>query len=468
MRLRQRLLAVLVGSALVTGTVLLLASRLLGQRSAEVALRVALESRLDAVGRERCEREEPGPGGGPPKGPGPGPPRGRPGGPGGPGGVRRPVQVFFYTRNFTPRGGPPFPPGAEEPMRRGATFVVVPSRDGGVFGAMATGWDSEQCAYASAHQPNPVPFPGGPILGVVAGLFLAVVAGSLYGAAASPVRRIRALADGVRQTAASGYVTPIPVEGRDEIADLGRAFAEAAGSVRAQIRAVEQREAVLRDFVAHTTHDVGVPLTVLAGHLAQMREHLAAGKPLDAAVLAGATQEAQYIASLLHNLGAVSRLETEEVLAERHPVDLNALVERVVVRHAGLARDAGLELNHAVPEVRVVVPGDVTLLEQALNNLVHNAIRHHRPAGGHVAVVLDVQGAGFTLTVTDDGPGVTGEELPRLGEARFRGGDARSRRPGLGVGLSIVRAVATRHGFALTFRPAEGGGLAASLSGARA
>jgi signal transduction histidine kinase len=125
----------------------------------------------------------------------------------------------------------------------------------------------------------------------------------------------------------------------------------------------------------------------------------------------------------------------------------------------------GVELNHAVPEATLLASSDVTLLEQALSNLVENAVRYNS-AGGHVAVVLDRQGNRFTLTVADDGPGVPTGDLARLTERRFRGETARTRRPdGHGLGLSIVAEAVARVGGGLSFQPSPEGGLTAEISG---
>jgi signal transduction histidine kinase len=120
-------------------------------------------------------------------------------------------------------------------------------------------------------------------------------------------------------------------------------------------------------------------------------------------------------------------------------------------------------LNHAVPEQPIIADADLTLLEQAVSNLVDNAVQYNRD-GGHVAVVLDRQDRGFALTVTDDGPGVPEAELGSLTSRRFRGTEARSRRPdGQGIGLSIVAEAADRLGFRLSFSRPESGGLMATI-----
>jgi signal transduction histidine kinase len=232
------------------------------------------------------------------------------------------------------------------------------------------------------------------------------------------------------------------------------------------VATLEDRNRTLREFLANTTHDVMIPLTVLQGHLSRLREKLEGGGAIDEGEVVPALQEAQYLGSLLHNLEAAAKLEAGEPLVEHHPVDLGALVERVVARHRAVAGPADIAVEYGVPERPVIVNGDVTLIEQAVSNVVHNAVRYNR-AGGHVAVLLDEEPpAGFRLRVLDDGPGVPEEELTRLVERRRRGNEARQRHPGgLGLGLHIAYTVAERHGFDLRLARSEHGGLEVSLCG---
>jgi signal transduction histidine kinase len=275
--------------------------------------------------------------------------------------------------------------------------------------------------------------------------------------AAGPlIARLRRLAEGVRHSAASHYAEPVAIEGRDEVAVLAGAFNEAGQRVRAHLMDVQAREEALRGFVANTTHDVAIPLTVLQGHVAELDREMTT--PQHRERVRAAVQEAHYMASLLRNPGAATTLDEATAPIASSPVDLSALVDRVVARHRPIARASGVELNVAVPDPALVVPSDHTLLEQALSNLVDNAIRYNH-AGGHVAVLLDRAGDGFVLSVTDDGPGVTDAELAQLTTRWFRGSEARTRRPdGHGLGLAIVAESVKRLGLALTFhRPAEGG-----------
>ena len=511
MSLRTRLLLSLAGSGLAILAGSWVAREFAVRYASEAAIRSSIEARIGAMDQATCEagtdfdRPEfrgrprgprgpngPGESGRPqwepgargPRGDPPDPPEGRPQGPprrprprldrdplegqfGGPFGGRR-TEVFFYDAEFKPRppGGPGFPPAARERMARGERLVV--DRDEGeFFGASATGWTGGACTYALAIMPSPPPMVVSAPLIMGALFLIGVPSIVLWFALIQPVSRIRALAAGMRESASARYESSIKISGGDEIAELGHAFNDASSVVRAHLAEVLKREKALRDFVAHTTHDVALPLSVLLSHVSTLRLSVA-GREADQAAVAAIAQETQYIASLLANLEAVAKLEAEPLLRERHAVDLTALVERVAVRHRGVAESASVELNHSAPATPLIVTGDVTLLEQAANNLVHNAIQYnHR--GGHVALVLERSGEGFVMRVSDDGPGVPKDDVSRLGESRFRSEEARSRRPnGMGLGLSIARDVARHHGFSLELGNRAEGGFEAVLSGSLA
>ena len=495
MTLRSRLILALAGSGLAILLGAFVAREVAIRYASEASIHSSIEARLSLLDRETCEtgrdfdrrefrpRRPDDPGG--PARPGlfgepefrrgPPPegvlrererereafgPRFGPGPFGGP----RLTRVFFYDTEFKPRRPeePPFPETAKARLRAGEALVNGTGAFG-FFGAVATAWTGGPCTYALAIMPTPPPLASFTMLIIGALLLIGFPAIALWFALAQPVARIRTLAAGVREIAAKNYETSVPVTGRDEIAELGHAFNEASTVVRAHVAEVERREKSLRDFVAHTTHDVALPLSVLLSHVTRLRQGASEGAPSE--TIAAIAQETQYIASLLANLEAVARLESDAALQERHPVDLTALVDRVAARHRSVASSSGVDFNHSAPQAAAWVTGDVTLIEQAVNNLVHNAIQYNHP-GGHVALVLEADATTFALRVSDDGPGVPGPDLARLGESRFRSEEARSRRPnGMGLGLSIARDVARRHEFTLNLGNRAEGGFEAILAG---
>ncbi|MFT7679523.1 MAG: signal transduction histidine kinase, partial [Planctomycetota bacterium] len=185
------------------------------------------------------------------------------------------------------------------------------------------------------------------------------------------------------------------------------------------------------------------------------------------AALSGAMEEAHYVAAILRNLSTVARLEAGEQALERGDVDLGAVVERSVARHLAIARQLNVSLESSVPAETLTVVGNVTLLEEAVSNLVHNALRYNH-AGGHVAVVLGTSEAAregdYWLRVVDDGPGIAPNDLAQLTARAGRSDSARERHPdGRGLGLHIVLDVAARHDLEVSFDKGPEGGLEVTL-----
>ncbi|MFO0710846.1 MAG: HAMP domain-containing sensor histidine kinase [Sandaracinus sp.] len=286
------------------------------------------------------------------------------------------------------------------------------------------------------------------------------------------VARLRRLTAHVRELPKSGYRAEVPVDDtRDEIGELSRAFAHMTTVLRRELEHRERREHVLREFVANTSHDLAIPLSVLTLRLSELeaiaRTMNAPVQPEVLATLHASGAELAYLTGLLRNLTVAARLDDPDTERVVEPVDLRALVERVASRARVLAQQRDIVLEDAVPAEAPVVLGDVTMLEQCVANLAHNAVRHH-PAGGeslprgHVAIVLETdhssEGRRFVLRVIDDGVGLS-EELQAALEAQHD--DARGR----GRGLRIARRVAERHGMELHLSNRAEGGTEARLSG---
>ncbi len=326
-------------------------------------------------------------------------------------------------------------------------------------------WSEGPCAVVLIRAKGPPPWFSGAVLmpAVLVALVVILVALSSAGPIVS---RVRQLTEAVRRMGA-GSEEPVHVPGNDEIAELGAAFEQSRQTIQAQLASLRDREAALRNYITNTTHDVMLPLSVLQGHLVSLQRRIEAGETLDPRAIVPSIEESQYLGSLLHNLNAAARLEATEGLTHQDTIDLNRLTDRVVDRHRPVATRKHVTLEVAVPERTVELVGDLTLLEQALGNLVQNAVRYNE-ADGHVAVVLSGRTGAWTLEVIDDGPGIPEADRERVVEPAFRGSEARTRHPhGMGLGLHIVSDVAKRHGLHLALRDTEGGGLTVVLSTGR-
>jgi len=466
MRLRPRIALTTAALLLPVATLFVWVEGRLRARDASEALVERATAMLDDRARARCEAGPeawvrsiqaagPGPGGGPPP---PFPPPGRRPDP------APPVHLYPFDGDLHPSvpGSPPLDPEALEAARHGAAVARGPlggpgEPNEGVL--LRTPWGTGPCAWVLAVRPSaPAIGPPEMLLRAWAAPLIALV-GAVVLALGPIVARIRRLGAKVRASSEHHYANRIAMSGSDEIAELAAAFDDAAREVRAHLDAQEQREQTLRDFLANTAHDVMTPLTVLQGHLSALRAAAAKGAPVDAGTLDGALDEASYMGALLNNLGVAARLEAGEPHFVRVPVDLGRVVERCVSRHRPTATQHGVAIECAVPETAAVIQGDETFLEQAIGNVVYNAVRHNRE-GGHVAVVLSERGeSGFRVRVVDDGPGMSDEDLARV-NAPAAGDTARTRHPdGHGLGLAITRRVAALHGMSLVFARSDAGGV---------
>jgi signal transduction histidine kinase len=459
------------------------------RRTTDEVIIASTLSQMQSGGRERCEaapetwmvrsrsqqrppwEREGLPSNGPP-GPGDEGPPPKPGGRGPLGRRLPPVSLYPFDASFVSRNAQA--PALDDALREGASQDGVGvrrySKDDGALVQdllLRMPWDGGPCEYVLARRVEPAESPevGLPPL-YVWGVPTLILLTAVVGALGPVVRRLRKLTEEVRASSSSRYEQPVTVNGNDEIAELAKAFQQARAEIQAQMAHQEAREQTLRDFLANTTHDVMTPLTVLQGHLAAMQQRMREGETLEPGLMVSAMSEAHYMASLVHNLGAAARLEAGAPQVQHAPVDLNALVSRVLGRHQPIARPRRIALESGVPASATWVMGDETLLEQAVSNVVLNSIRYGQE-DGHVAVVLETTRQGtFHLRVIDDGPGIPEEERSRLLERRFRGNEARTREPqGQGLGLHIVHNVVELHGWKMTLGPSEYGGLEVGFTG---
>ncbi len=461
MKLRARLLVAMLAASIPAILGLTWAGQSLRRSALLESIYEATVARMESGARERCEAS-------PARFAGAARPRDRARGRRAPRPRRAARERQIYDDMLSPAvpGVPPLEPELRRELEAGEPVAARWMGDR-VRVAMRMPWDGPCAVVVVERGTGPLLDPANTPRVALAAVLVALLTALVALVAMGPVvRRMRRLAASVRAQAKGGYASDVEVRGKDEIAELARAFNEASSEIRRRLEDVSARDRALTELLQSTTHDVMVPLTVLQGHLSDLSRAAHRGAPLDPAAVTSALEEAHYLGALIRNLSAAARLDAGEPMLTRHAFDLRSVIERVIARHAPIARERGVELGHAVPERAVEVVADSTLVEQAIGNLVHNAVRYNK-SGGHVAVVLEADAARFTVRVSDDGPGIPPEELARVSERRFRGGEACRRRPtGLGLGLHIVRDVAERHGWSLRFVSPEGEGLTVTLEGA--
>jgi two-component system, OmpR family, sensor kinase len=261
---------------------------------------------------------------------------------------------------------------------------------------------------------------GGPIALGLSTLLGYLLAGALL----RPVERMRRRAAEISSETA-GDRLPLP-RADDEISRLGETLNE-------MLRRLEAGLARERRFVADASHELRTPLALLRTELELALRRRRSPEALRAA-LESAAEEVERLTRLAEDLLVLARADEGRLPLRRESIEVRQLLESV-------ARRFPQKIEVGAPDGDTVV-GDRLRLEQALGNLVDNALRH---GAGTVRVDAERRDGVLELRVSDEGPGFPPELLPTAFE-RFTRGDEARERGGTGLGLAIVAAVAKAHG----------------------
>ncbi len=281
---------------------------------------------------------------------------------------------------------------------------------------------------------------GGPIA-----LLLAGAAG--FGAAASALRPVESMRRRAReiQAGAPGRRLPVPPSG-DELARLGATLNE----MLERLEEAFERE---RAFVADASHELRTPLAIVKAELELALRDAVTVDEFRTAV-ASAAEETDRVVALAEDLLVIARSDQGRLLVQTEAIAVAEFFDGIGRRFGRRATERGVALIlSAPPELEIMA--DRARLEQAVGNLVDNALRH---AGTTVTVSATAAGDGVEIQVCDDGAGFP-EAFIAHAFKRFSRADTARGRGGAGLGLAIVAAVAEAHGGSVQAanRPALGG-----------
>jgi len=303
------------------------------------------------------------------------------------------------------------------------------------------------------------------LAGAVAVILLAGIGLPLMRASLAPLARIEAEAEAIAGGDLSRRIDH--PAGNTEVGRLAEALDVMLASIETAYlaradgegRALRSQER-MRRFVADASHELRTPLTSVRG-LAEygMQQGDAATREELLRLMSQITGEADRMSRLVADLLLLARFDTGRPL-ERRPTDLASLAAEAVQRARVIDPGRPITIEAADP---VIVDGDEERLQQVIDNLIGNALRH-TPSGSPVAVTVTGGASHADLTVTDHGPGMTEEQASRVFERFYRTDDARTReRGGAGLGLAIAASLAAAHGGEITVDTAPGQGAAFHL-----
>ncbi len=287
------------------------------------------------------------------------------------------------------------------------------------------------------------------VTGAVVLIASAALAWSLAGRVLRPVRDLTTTAREVTDTDLSAR---IPVVGDDELAELGQTFNE-------MLDRLERGFETQRSFLDDVAHELRTPITIAQGHLEFLGDDPAEREETVAIVNDELERMSRYVSDLI----LLAKAEQPDFL-RLQPIDLGEFAESLMPRMVGLGERSWV-LDEAPPPGRLAIVADPGRLSQALLNLASNAVQHTGP-GEEIGLGIDLH-PGATgsarpaarMWVRDTGPGIDPTVRASLFQRHARGVTSREGRPeGMGIGLSIVDAIARGHGGSVDVESEAGAG----------
>lgn len=220
--------------------------------------------------------------------------------------------------------------------------------------------------------------------------------------------------------------------------------------------AAKKAEEMRADFVANVSHELRSPLTALIGFIETLRGPASDDTAARIRFLDIMHREAQRMSRLIEDLLSLSRVEINEHVPPKRAVDVIPVINSVIEFLEPQATTRGIDIVVAAAQPNAMVVGDSDQLNQVFRNLIENAIKYGGENATVTVKVSDVERipgsarAGYAIAVSDNGPGIPKELIPRLTERFFRVDKARSAATGAGInstglGLAIVKHIVSRH-----------------------
>jgi signal transduction histidine kinase len=355
-----------------------------------------------------------------------------------------------------PRGGAPGDAGPDDGPRGGGPL-------GGGFRARR-GREFAPILVAGTPVGRVVVLPGGPpfsrvlktlgprmapVAGGVLIVGTALIAFIVFGPAR---RRLKDVQNATERLGAGDLSARAPEAGGDEVTALARAFNKMAEELAIRARALEASDNARRQLLADVSHELMTPLTAMRGYIETLSmSELQLDAKTRERYLGIVTEETHRLEQIIGDLLDLARLEGGGTAIRRERVDVAALFSRVSARHERELAQRNIRLVQRVEPRAEQVTGDRDRLEQALQNLAANALRH-TPDGGEITLSSAATADGILLAVRDTGPGIPPDHLPLIFDRFYKVDASRKAAGGSGLGLSIVKTIVERHGGTITAR----------------
>lgn len=264
-------------------------------------------------------------------------------------------------------------------------------------------------------------------------------------------RRLKSLEDAARKVGAGDLGARAREDGGDEVAELAHAFNRMTADLAARAAELQAVDQARRSLLADVSHELMTPLTAMRGYLEtlSMRALSLDGETRDR-YLSIINDETRRLERIVQDLLDLARMEGGGDSLDVQDVPVEDLFGRVGARHEREAALKGITLATTIAPGAEIVSGDPMRLEQALQNLTANALRH-TPNRGQIELSAESREREFVITVRDTGAGIPAQHIAHVFDRFYKIGPSRpGEAAGSGLGLSLVKAIVVRHGGTIT------------------
>lgn len=264
-------------------------------------------------------------------------------------------------------------------------------------------------------------------------------------------RPIGALSNGIDHMAHGDYGTLVHVKGKGEMANLAAAFNEMSEKVH---RLDESRS----QFVSNASHELKTPLATIKILVETMLYQEEPDHELNKEFLTDIDNEIDRLTAVVNDLLTLAKADNQKLALHRERIVFKDVVYESARRLLPLAEKKDITVNMQLTDP-CIMEADEAKLTQVCYNIISNAIKY-TPNGGHIDLCLKRSGRDAVLEVTDDGIGISPEDLPHVFDRFYRADKSRAREEGTGtgLGLSIVRQIVRLHAGTVTVRSKLGEG----------
>lgn len=281
------------------------------------------------------------------------------------------------------------------------------------------------------------------VAGIVVLIVVALASRWLAKRIAKPIVKIGEI---IKEIQSGNLDRKLPIESRDEVGRLAILINDMTDKLKADIEQLKKLERVRSEFLGNVSHELRTPIFSLKGFLETLLEGAIDDPDVNMKFVEKAYQHANRLDSLLSDLIEISRIESGEMKMSFRYLDAVSLLRQVVHDSSDQAANRNQKILLDAPDNEVLVLGDKDHLGLAVGNIVDNAMKYS-PEEAVIVVRLSVHEKSATMSISDNGPGMEAEHLPRIFERFYRVDKDRSREAGgTGLGLAIVKHIVDAHG----------------------